>query len=305
MDKGSDTEVNATLFDARNFYYIGNFMGCINIVLPEQTTGTADLLAYSYYSYFAIDSGRVVQTEIKENNGTELIALRSLHDYIEKPEKREEIVQTYMQKLQETVGEANVWLMTGIIVLCREGQYENALKFLHSSGEIEHMALNIQCLLKLNRVDLAKQILTKMQEKSDDATLTQLSQAWVNITGGGDQLQDAYHIFQEFIDKYSSTPLLLNGQAVCLIGQEKYEEAEDVLKESLAKKHNDYDTLINLLVLSHLTGKSCEILSRYTEQIKQFHPASIFVSDMKKKEEEFDRLCLQYEVPNAITTTVR
>ncbi|KAH8329227.1 hypothetical protein KR074_006015 [Drosophila pseudoananassae] len=292
----NEEDTNSALFDARNEYYIGNYMGSINFVLPEQSTAGPELLSYMYLSYLAIDSGRIVASDIKENNSTPLQALRLVHEAFEQPSRTEELLEKLTDKVAGDEDETNIWHIATAIVYCRDGQFENALKILHGSTNLESMALSVQCLLRLQRVDLAKQLVTKMQEISDDATLTQLAQAWVALAQGTEQMQDAFHIYQEFCEKFKPTPALLNGQAVVHLGLERFEEADSVLRESLLKKHNDYDTLINLMVLAHLTGKPTEAITRNLEQLRQFYPKSDFVTDLDKKSAEFDRLCLQYDL---------
>ncbi|XP_065357736.1 coatomer subunit epsilon [Calliphora vicina] len=289
-----EEDTNSTLFYARNEYYIGNFMGSVNFVLPEQGTAGAELLSYMYLSYLAIDSGRLIASDIKDNNNTALLALRYINEAFEQPDKIEEILEKLTDKVAIEEDDTNIWHIATAIVYCYDQQFENALKILHGSTNLESMALSVQCLLRLSRVDLAKQLVGKMQEISDDHTLTQLAQAWVALSLGTEQMQDAFHIYQEFCEKYKPTPLLLNGQAVVHLGLERYEEAEAVLREALTKKHNDYDTLINMMVLSHLTGKSAEIIHRYWTQLREFYPKSEFVKDFDKKISEFDKLSLQY-----------
>lgn len=223
-------------------------------------------------------------------------------------ENRSSVVVDDENADEETVYSTIIWALSAATVYYNEQIYENALSVVHAAIQIlpdlECLAMQLQCHLKINRLDLAKATLTKMQEKDDDATLTQLATAWIHIEQGGEKLQDAYYIFQDFCDKFVPTSLLLNGQAVCFIAQEKYEEADAALRNSLDKDPNNLDTFINLIALTqhyNVSGKPQEdVINRYLSQIKDLHPHSQLVVDLERKEQEFQRLSARYEPSSQI-----
>ncbi|KAL3277008.1 hypothetical protein HHI36_012370 [Cryptolaemus montrouzieri] len=292
------TEVDE-LFDVKNYFYIGNFQQCINEAQKLQKPSTPEVATlrdiFTYRSYLAQKKYLVVLDEIKTNSPEDIKPLKLLAEYFSNTQKRDGIL-AYLD--QQLTGSANVpndsFALVAATIYSNENNLEAAYRVLHSSDCLEAYAFIIHILLKLDRVDLAKKKLKEMQDKDDDATLTQLAQAWVNTAIGGEKLQDAYYIYQELVDKYGSTPHLLNSQAVTFLGRGQYEEAEAVLQEALDKDSNFSDTLINMIVLHRSTGKGPEVANRYLSQLKTLNPDHPYIKDLNQKEDEFSRICQQY-----------
>lgn len=96
--------------------------------------------------------------------------------------------------------------------------------------------------LQIHRVDVALAALKVMQERADDAVPTQVARALIAIENG--EADNASYIFQELLDKYGQSVLLLNGLAVSTIHQGEFEKAERILQDALLLV-NSYDSLLN------------------------------------------------------------
>lgn len=157
-------------------------------------------------AYIAQHKYRVVLDGISPSNTqpTFLAAIRKVAEYftaLTSLEKRNAIIKYFDDDLSNVLNQIDsdeqdadkicaniVWRLSAATVYYNEALYENALRVLYTAASIwndlESLALQLQCFLKINRLDLARKSLSKMQEKDDDATLTQLATAWINIEQG-------------------------------------------------------------------------------------------------------------------------
>jgi len=289
------------LFDVKNAFYTGNYQTCINEagklkVADPSMSLERDVLVYR--AYLALRKWRVVLEEVKPSSPALLQPLKLLAQFLSSPAtKRDALVLELDATMSGNVDVSNhVQLLVAATIYLHVDQPESALRVLHPSDHLECSAMKVQSLLALNRPDLARKELKSMLERDEDATVTQLAQAWTNMATGGEKIQEAYYIYQEMIDKLGGTALLLNGQAVTFIAQGKYAEAETALGEALEKDPNNPETLVNLVVLAQHQGKSQEQSTRLLSQLKDLEPGHPFLQKMEQKEADFDRMVLQYSI---------
>lgn len=286
------------LFEIRNAFFIGNFQYCINEAQKSKFNDPAHQLEkdiYMYRSYIAQRKFGVVKYEIKSSSPAELQCILMLATYMSGTENEmNEVVAVVKKQIASLHPDNKVLPLIAGLIFYLEQDYDAVLRLLHKSDHMESCALAIQTFLAINRVDLAQKELNTMKEMDEDGTLTQLAQAWVNLARNAEKIQEAYYIFQELSDKYTSTPMLLNGQSAALIALGKYEEAKPLLQEALDKDPNCPETLINMVLLSQHLGKNTEVSIRYLNQLKDSHANHPFIRDFKSKEQEFDRLSKMY-----------
>jgi coatomer protein complex subunit epsilon len=124
-----------------------------------------------------------------------------------------------------------------------------------------------------------------MQAADDDATLTQLATAWVNLAQGGSKIQDAFYVYQELGDKYAWTSKLYNGSAACQMAMGRYDDAEKDLVEAINRDSKDPDTLQNLAVCALHLGKPT---TRFLNQLKTLAPKPFAIEQLAAFEAQFD-----------------
>jgi len=289
------------LFELRNYFFLGNYQATINEansvnVRSERDKVERDTLLYR--CYIAQGNYQIVIDEIEDSSASAgLQAVKLLATYLSSEKNRDIVLVTLKQWLSDGVSAGNQTLqVVAGTIYYQEQSFEEVLKCLHQSNSLEGLALLVQTYLKMDRVDLAEKELKAMQQMDEDSTVTQLATAWVYIFLGGEKFQEAFFIFKELSDKYGSTVMLLNGQAICNVHLKKFEEAEHLLLEALEKNSKDADTIINLVTCYLHLKKPAELVARHINQLKSNAPNHPWAQALKLADESFERTRSRYAI---------
>lgn len=282
------------LFDVKNAFFLGHYQQCILEAQKLITKVEEEKLAkdiYTYRSYIAQGKASVVLSEIPERTASpSLKSVRRLAEY-QNPANRQRIANQVQSEVADgTAPTDDASCIVAALILNNENNPEDAMRILSKSDCLEARAATVYTLLQMDRVDLAVKELKKMNEIDEDATLTQLALAWVNMAVGKDKLKDAYYIYQEMMDKYGQSPRLLVAQSAVLILQGKYKDAEALLHDAQLRDANNCDALVNLVAVSQFVGKDYEVIKRTIAQLQDIDSSHPWLADMKAKEALFDEL---------------
>lgn len=282
---------DGALFPVANALAIGAYQQAVNeaqTLMGLSETEATERDALMYRAYIAMGSPKVVLDEVTDGAPMALQAVKLLARYVNSNgAESDAILATITEWLADPACSTNpTVLLMAATIYAREGNYNEALKCSHVGTTLDLMAMSVQMFLQLDRVDFAEKQLRAMSQLDDDATLTQLATAWVNVRLGGNKIQEAYYVYSELGEKFSWTARLYAGCAACQMHMGRFEEAERDLLEALSKDAKDSDALANLIACAMHLGKPT---ARHVTQLTSVDPNHPALLRMKSLEDSFAR----------------
>jgi len=293
------------LTEQRNMYHTGGYQGAIRAgaslgKVSEEVTALSKI--YTYRAYIAQQMSHLVLAEIKDDDSTPLHfkAVRALAEYT-KGDNREEIMQKVLNiadSLSVAVNKGELYNASCAIIssiLIAEKKTDEARAILERSKDLECKYLLFHLFLNLDRPDISEKVMKEMNSIDGDDILSQLAFAQLALVAGGDKAQEAFLTISELVDRYGSTPLLLNLLAIAQMKLARWDDATKTLMESMEKSNKDPETLVNLIVCSVHTHQSKDVIARYTAQLQTLAPEHPFFTQLKSFEESFDKACEKFQ----------
>lgn len=283
------------LFSTRTLFWLGSYQAAINEAssnkrIPAALMGEKE--EYIYRSFIGLGQYDIVLNELKSKTLTPgLEAVKLFANYLLNPlGYKDQAIKSITEWIQDGsyCNDRTVMIIAASIHV-HEDNFKEAFKIIQNGSNLEQYALLVQLYLRIDRIDLAEKQLKIMKSQDEDSILTMLSTAWINTSSGAEKAQEAQYIFEELIDKYGGSAILLNGLAIAKMQLGFYEDAESNLQEALTKTPSDPDSLANLISVAYHLQRSSDVINRYLSQLKSKAPHHKFVVSVDAYEASFDR----------------
>jgi coatomer subunit epsilon len=206
-------------------------------------------------------------------------------------------------------GEPGVTAILAAAHVCLEaGDTAAAYALVATNSAIECMACKIQILLRIDRLDLAKQELSHLQRVAEESVLAELAQVYVHLATGASTASDAEHAINSLSEQYGPSIFLTNLLAVALSLQGDYGAAEAKLLECLRDLSDEqpaqHETLVNLVAIQTQMGKSAEAQATMAQVLSAASSTSStpstcsnqFAANLERVTTAFDREAAKYKV---------
>ncbi|KAJ9088454.1 hypothetical protein DSO57_1022935 [Entomophthora muscae] len=287
-------ETNSLLYGAQNLFYYGSYQAaineCSNIQPQLKGQDLFDLKFLLYRSYIGLKKYNLVLGETEKQDTPELKGIylfaKASATKASDLEAKTKIVDELFELAKDgsNILNVNLQILSSIAGFSVD-KLEPALKAVSLQPKhLECVAIKVQILLHLDRVDLAQKELTAAKSWADDVPLIQLIEAWIGLRLGGQKFQEADAIFDELSQQsFAKTVKLLNCRAVANMHLGQIQEAEEFLQEALNKDGDDPETLANLIVCSTLNNKPSDIRERYVSQLREVEPHHPYLESFDSK----------------------
>lgn len=288
------------LFELRNYFYLGNLPAAttegetVAVVGPRAEIERDVILKRLDLAKGKYDE---IIASVSDDSTPALQVVKLLAQLQKDPSMTDTAAAALQAWTSDDVATASpCCLLMCAIAYGQLGDFDNSLRTANRVNTLEELAVKVQILLRMDRIDVAEKEVATMQSIDEDASLTQLATAWTHLSKGGENVQEAVYIYQDLLERHGATDSILNGMAVCHLAMGKTDESERVLKEALTKNPNCATTLINVICSSKYKNKPAELVSRYFAQLQLVAPTNAWLVDYKQKEAEFDQLAEQIAV---------
>jgi coatomer subunit epsilon len=288
------------LYTLRNLFWLGNYQLAINEANSIKRCPSnllSEKTEFMYRSYTAMGQYDIVISEVSDESSLNLRGVKLLAQVLSGVVEKDVAIVQFQEWLNDVDASniATLQLLLSILYSQEGGatgaNISEAIKIIHTGATMEQMAMLVQLYIRLDRLEYALKQVAKMKNIDEDGTLSMLAQGWCHLsTLPSTKAQEAGYIFEELGDKYGSSALLLNAQAVAKMHQQQFDEAESLLTDAMQKSPNDAETLANLIVTGQHLGREVDVTNRYLNQLKKVSPQHPLLASLAVFEQAFDRV---------------